>query len=74
MNWLYDVDYLRERTLDDKQRRQKMAPYVLTRTCVQVCVPVWVSVLVIWEEDENIDVDTKEKVELSPKETYFQVF
>lgn len=51
-----------------------MAPYVLTRTCVQVCVPVWVSVLVIWEEDENIDVDTKEKVELSPKETYFQVF
>lgn len=37
---------------------QKMAVYMCAHVCefMQVCVHLWVNMLVIWEEDENIGV------------------
>lgn len=52
MNWLYEVDCLKERALDDKLKSSKSG-----NVSVQVCVHVWGSVLAILEEDENIGVD-----------------
>lgn len=45
-------------TVSKKLEPSKMAVYMGVYACehMQVCVPLWVTVCVIWEEDENIGV------------------